>query len=1208
MPAAEVDDRTAEVMVASGGWPGRAHEECLVLARAAATERVGLAVQAADVSRASLASARREVADGVATLRETSSTPDAPATRVRGAGLVRYETADAPWYCGRERAVAELVARVAGSRVVALVGPSGSGKSSLVRAGLLAALADDVIPGSASWTRLVMRPGEHPLRELARQALGERSVDVGDLLSSLVLRAEGESPDSPQTVLVVDQLEEVWTACTDEAERASFLSVLGELAADERSSVRVVLAVRGDYLARLADEPGLAGPLADNALLVGTLSPAEVRRVVEQPARRAGLLLTEGLADAVVTDAGSEPGLLPLVSSCLTRLWERREEGLLTLGAYVAMGGLHGAIAHVAEDAVAALSDDARNTARILLLRLAGPGDGDGVTRRRVSRAELLALDLPHLTEVETALADARLLTVSAGYVEVAHEALFREWPRLREWLVEDASGRAVQRRLALAAGEWDAEGRDPAALWRGARLLAATEVARVRPEELTAVEHGFLASSRAAVEAEQQVDALRAEASQRQNRRLRWLLGLAAGLVALAVVASYLVVRSRGEAQEARTVADAQRLAATALNVDYPDLALLTAIEAVRIRADPQTYGALLTLLARQPDVVTRLRIPTRFLTADASADGRVVVLADNTDRVLAVDADTAEVLWERDFDGRFVSTVSVDPAGSRVFVTLSDDTTASAAMLDLDDGSTEWRVTDTQLAEELPGGADPYPADGAWYRSGSVALTTLTHAVVLGAGDGRVLHARAWSAPYPYDGSFRVWPDGRTSIAVDELGNLGIVADPRKPSRPEVRLPGTAYAVAADGTIALLTRGAQGLRLELRGPDLRRTSPRWPLGQDEVWDVRWTPDGTRLLVGDGERLDLRDGQTAAPLDELVGHSGEVMAARVAGSGHDLIWTAGRDGSAVAFDVTGRRGIVSTRPIEAHSLAGSVTADGDLALYNTKAGLEPPQPRLMDPRSGDDLGALSMDGLTPGECGCSVATTAITADGALALAGLQYRDSDGSAAARGSLVVWDAATRQRVGQVDLPWGVLGLSVTPDGETAVLNGRTGYALVDLSDPSAPTVRGDLHDRPQMDWLFVSHNTVVSPDGTHAGLGRGAQALVVDLATGDVVATHDVDPETHVVSLAWSRDGETLVAGLHDGHLVFLDALGDGRVAPTRQVTGGFVMDLATSDSGDYLASLGGDGDVMLWDTATWRPYGQPLTDDAGLGWTYFPSW
>ena len=462
------------------------------------------------------------MADGVATLRETSSTPDAAGDACPWRGLVRYETTDAPWYCGRERAVAELVARVAGSRVVALVGPSGSGKSSLVRAGLLAALADDVIPGSASWTRLVMRPGEHPLRELARQALGERSVDVGDLLSSLVPRAEGGVPDSPQTVLVVDQLEEVWTACTDEAERASFLSVLGELAADERSSVRVVLAVRGDYLARLADEPGLAGPLADNALLVGTLSPAEVRRVVEQPARAAELLLTEGLADAVVTDAGSEPGLLPLVSSCLTRLWERREERLLTLGAYVAMGGLHGAIAHVAEDAVAALSDDARNTARILLLRLAGPGDGDGVTRRRVSRAELQALDLPHLTEVGTALADARLLTVSAGHVEVAHEALFREWPRLREWLVEDASGRAVQRRLALAAGEWDAEGRDPAALWRGARLLAATEVARVRPEELTAVEHGFLASSRAAVEAEQQVDALRAEASQRQNRRLR--------------------------------------------------------------------------------------------------------------------------------------------------------------------------------------------------------------------------------------------------------------------------------------------------------------------------------------------------------------------------------------------------------------------------------------------------------------------------------------------------------------------------------------------------------------------------------------------------------------------------------------------------------------------------------------------------------------
>ena len=209
--------------MASGGWPGRAHEECLALARTAATERVGLAVRAADVSRASLASARREVADGVAALRETSSTPDAAADACPWRGLVRYETADAPWYCGRERAVAELVARVAGSRVVALVGPVRQRQVVAGTGRLLAALADDVIPGSASWTRLVMRPGEHPLREL-RPAGPRREVRRRRRPAEQPGPARrGESPDSPQTVLVVDQLEEVWTACTDEAERASFL-------------------------------------------------------------------------------------------------------------------------------------------------------------------------------------------------------------------------------------------------------------------------------------------------------------------------------------------------------------------------------------------------------------------------------------------------------------------------------------------------------------------------------------------------------------------------------------------------------------------------------------------------------------------------------------------------------------------------------------------------------------------------------------------------------------------------------------------------------------------------------------------------------------------------------------------------------------------------------------------------------------------------
>ena len=1193
-----LEDHVDVVLHRSGGWPGRAHAACRSLVHASAAEQVDQATRVVGVSRAALASARTELADGVVQLRSVAAAAPAGRDTCPWRGLSTYDVDDAPWFCGRERAVAELVARVAGARAVAVCGASGSGKSSLVRAGLVAALAEDVVPGGASWRRLVMRPGRHPMTELARQALGEPQVDAGDLLAGLV-RGD-DAGTATQTLLVVDQLEEVWTTCSDEAERASFLGVLGELVADARGGVRVVLVVRADYVAHLAEHPALAGSLADDTVLLGTMTPDETRRVVEQPAARAGLTLAEGLADAVVTDAGSEPGLLPLVSACLTRLWAAREGRRLTLGGYVAMGGLHGAIARVAEDAIAGLPAEALNTARILLLRLAGPGEGHGVVRRRVPVAELFALDLPQARQVVAALVEARLLSAADGHVEVAHEALFRTWPRLVEWLVEDASGRAVQRRLALAAAEWDAEGREPSALWRGNRLLAATEVARVRPEELTPTEAAFVDASREAVTAEQRADALRAAATQRQNRRLRALLALAVLLVAVAAVASHLVLRSRSETEEARTVAEAQRLAATALNVEHPDLALLTALEAVRVRADPQTYGALLTLLARQPDVITRVRVPTRLLFADATEDGGVVVLGDNGDRVLAVDADRAEVLWQRDLAGRAPTSVSVG-AGSQVLVTASDGTSSAVAVLDGSDGSPVWEVTDVRLAEALPPSADPHPAMAVEHASGAVALTTSTHAVLLDAVDGRVRHVRAWAAPFLHDDSLRAWPDGRLSIAVDDVGRA-VVEDPRRPRRPSQRLPGTPYDVAPDGRVALVSQGSGGLRLEIRAADLRRLSARWPLAQDEVWDVGWTPDGRRLLVTDGERLDVHHGRTAEPLHELVGHSGEVMAARVAGTGLDRVWTAGRDGTAVAFDLTGGKGIVRTRAVDAHGLAGSVAAAGDVALYTTKAGAEPPQPRLVDPGSGEDLGALSMAGLEPSRCRCRVATTRLTPDGRLALAGLSYQRADGSFAGRGALVVWDVASRRQVDRVDTPWAVLGLAVTPDGRTAALHGRSGWAAVDLR--RSHVVAGPT-ELPAMDWRLVSHNTAVSHDGRTAALGHGPEVFLADLRTGEVVGRHVVDPTTSLLSVVWGPHDATLVLGSHDGRVFFLDPERWTEDAPTRQVTGGFLLDLATSDDGAHLATLGGDGDVTLWDTATWRPYGQPLTDDRGLGWTYF---
>jgi hypothetical protein len=615
----EVEYLTAELLDGLGpAWPARVHEVAAESARAAAVRRVAVAAAATGSSSAELLSARASLSDGIVALTEMKVSGPRPDVEVcPWRGLASYDVADAPWFAGRERLVAELVSRVAATRLLGVVGASGSGKSSVVRAGLVASLEADVLPGSSSWRVVLIRPGTHPMRELARVALGGNVSDVGAGLASLV-RADERAP---RTVLVIDQAEEVWVACQDEGERAAFLDTITELVTDPTSEVSVVLVVRSDFLAEVADHPGLSSALADATVLVGSPTEAEVRRAVERPAARANLRLEDGLADTIVSDAGREPGLLPLLSTTMARLWERRVGGVLGYAAYVGMGGLPGAIAHLAEETWERLDAEQQAAARVLLLRLTGPGDGTAVTRRRVALAELEALPQSGLVRTVEVLCEARLLTVSEGHVEVAHEALFREWPRLWAWLTDDAAGRAVQRRLALAAAEWDADGREPAQLWRGTRLLSALEIAEARPEELTGTEREFLGAGQAAEQAEAQAIRERAATTARQNRRLRHLLVGLAVLLALALVAGALTLRARSQAQasarqaeRSALTADAKALAADALNQDYLDVGLLEAVEATRLEPSPETYGALLTLLTQTPDVIRRYRIFDRF------------------------------------------------------------------------------------------------------------------------------------------------------------------------------------------------------------------------------------------------------------------------------------------------------------------------------------------------------------------------------------------------------------------------------------------------------------------------------------------------------------------------------------------------------------------------------------------------------------------
>jgi hypothetical protein len=437
-------------------------------------------------------------------------------------GLASFERSDAEYFCGRERVVSELITRLAAATLVGIVGPSGVGKSSALRAGVLPALDTGVLPGSAGWRQVLVRPGEHPGAALTR-ALG-----ADGMAQALQGLTRGE-----RMVVAVDQLEELFTVCGDDGERDAFVSELISAATDHDRRALVIVALRADFYGGCASFAQFGEQLSRNHVLVGPMGRDELTRAIEVPVARAGLGVERALVDALVADVAGQPGGLPLMSTALLELWRARDGRVLGYGSYRATGGVEGAVARLAEEAFATFTEADRGVARGLMLRLAA-GPEDSLVRRRLPLAELEAID--GARGVLTSLTDARLITVSDGEVEVSHEALFREWPRFRGWIEEDRAGRRMHAHLAASAQEWETGGRDQADLYRGARLAAALDWTAQHPRELNPTETDFVKAAQVESESVQQHQRV-------QNRRLRGLLTAVGVLLVLAVSAGIVAL-----------------------------------------------------------------------------------------------------------------------------------------------------------------------------------------------------------------------------------------------------------------------------------------------------------------------------------------------------------------------------------------------------------------------------------------------------------------------------------------------------------------------------------------------------------------------------------------------------------------------------------------------------------------------------------------
>jgi DNA-binding SARP family transcriptional activator/WD40 repeat protein len=551
-------------------------------------------------------------------------------------GLRPYGTQDAEGFFGREQAIAGCLSRLLDSPLLVLVGPSGSGKSSLLAAGVVPALR-------AERRRVVqLSPGAQPMVTLTAAMAGQPGP----------------------VVLVVDQLEELFTASTDDADIETFLA---RLVVHAKSGSPVLATLRADYLAGLAASPPFARLAERGLMLLTPMTETELEQAIEAPAAQAGLLLEPGLVDLLVRDVHGESGGLPLLSHALAETWERREGNVLTVEGYTQTGGIRAAVAQSAERLYDSLPGTDRAGLRTVMLRLVTPtATGDPVGARVPTRVFAGAEETLRLLDI---LVRARLVTADADTVSIAHESLTRAWPRLQSWLDEDVEGQRIFQHLQVAADGWEALGRPTEELYLGARLQGALEWRERNQPMLAPAEIGFLAAAEAHDRERRRREDRELRQQVRRNRQLRGALTGVVGLLVVALVAG-TVATNRGRAARADAAdAEAARLGTAALIQPQLDTTLLLARQAVALADTATTKGSLLEALAQQRGLI-------RIVQPDPS--------------------------WA---DGADVGHAMLSPDGSRELIN-------SSRGVELVDTGTGKAVRQNPLVAQPDNGDSPYPA----------------------------------------------------------------------------------------------------------------------------------------------------------------------------------------------------------------------------------------------------------------------------------------------------------------------------------------------------------------------------------------------------------------------------------------------------------------------------------------------------------------
>lgn len=1098
-------------------------------------------------------------------------------------GLQYFDESDSEWFFGREMVTAKLVGHLRSHQFLAvIIGASGSGKSSLVRAGLIPALrrgqalTDGTLPTLArtGWQVHILTPTAHPLEALAvaltrdAESVTATATLLDDLARdprALRLYSQKSARPSGHVLVVIDQFEELFTLCRDEFERQAFIdnllavlpgeNELGRSDSRPRAGVTLVIALRADFYAHLAQYEELRDAVAAQQEYIGPMTTEELRRAIEEPAQRGQWQLEPGLVDLILRDVGSEPGALPLLSHALLETWKRRRGRMLTLKGYAESGGVRGAIAQTAETVYAQLTPDEQAIARNIFLRLTELGEGTEDTRRRATFAELIPRteNAATVRAVLNRMADARLMTLGKDTAEVAHEALIREWTTLREWLAQDREGLRLHRHLTQAAQEWELLERDPGSLYRGARLAQAREWASINAERLNELENAFLDASSKQEEREQaereaqrqrelqaaqrlaEEQQRRAEVQEQASRQLRRRARFLAGSFVLAIVLAGIALffgdearTSAVTAQAASRVATARELAASAVsNVDSdPELGLLLALQSVST-----TYSIDQTTTKEAVESLHRAVQAQRVvMVLSGHSDGLTgVVYSPDGKRIAAASWDKTVKVWDAS-SGKELLTLSghtdkiwgvvYSPDGKRL-ATSSDDQTVKV-----------WDASTGKELMTLSGhtgtvGNVVFSPDGTRLASASADGT----ARVWDANSGRLLltvtvpQKELWGIAYSPDGAQLATgtQDGSTKIW-DANSGTELMTLPADPVHHDVV---RAIAYSADGKrIATAAEGLPVIWDALTGKKLVQL----PEQDNFLYGIAFSPDGARVATADGDKtVRIWDSTTGSELLTLYGgydccyglayspDGSRVIGTRYGGTA--LVWDTGPGRE--LFTITGHQGTINN------------------VLYSP---------------DGTRLATASFDGTAK---------------------------------------LWDAQTGQELmtlaGHKDR---LFGLAFSPDGKRiATASGdadrtakiwdvATGKALVTL------TGHGPTLPYPFATFLNGVLDVAFSPDGAKvATAGGDGTARVWDAFTGKELLTIPAENGAVLLAVSFSSDGRLLATAGTDMLAKLWDAT-TGNLVRTLPGHKGYVQSVAFSPDGKRLATAGADATVKLWDVAT----------------------